>query len=124
MDWGDAVTIFVAIVAAASAWASQRSAAKASTLNVSTTSRVEMEKEAYERARAFDIETIKRQDDEILELRNDNRDLHEKIAVARAEAREARREVREVRTENQELQNQNAELMARISVLESSNKEH
>jgi len=62
-----------------------------------------MEKEAYERARRFDTETIARQDKEIEELRADNRTLHEKIAIARSEAREARRESRESHAENQRL---------------------
>lgn len=62
-------TVIVAIVAAGSAYASQRAASRASTLNTQTSSRVEMEREAYDRARAFDTETIKRQDAEIEELR-------------------------------------------------------
>lgn len=103
MDWGSVITITVAVIAAASAYASQRAASRASTMNTKTVSRVDMEKEAYERARKFDIETIKRQDEEILELRADNQQLHEKIDVARAEARAARREVREVRIENEKL---------------------
>lgn len=64
-------SIIVALVAALSARASQRSAAKAST----TTSRLDMEREAYERARAYDTETIRRQDVEIDELRAEIRDL-------------------------------------------------
>lgn len=62
-------SIFVAVVAAFGAWASQRAAARASQLNTSTTAKVEAEKGAYERARAFDTETIRRQDAEIDELR-------------------------------------------------------
>lgn len=103
MDAGQIITLVVAIVAAGSAYASQRAAARASTMNVSTTSRVDMEKEAYERARRFDVETIARQDAEIEELRGDNRSLHEKVAVARSEAREARREAREVQIVNDRL---------------------
>lgn len=81
-------------------------------MNVNTSTRVDMEKDAYERARKFDTDTIARQDAEILELRTDNRDLHEKIAVARTEAREARREAREAQAENHALRE-------RIAVLES-----
>lgn len=98
-DWGDLVTLAVAAIAALSAYASQRAAAKASTLNTTTTTRVDMEKEAYDRARKFDIETIERQDAEIDELRQDNKELHEKIDVARAEARSARAEAREAHAE-------------------------
>ncbi len=112
MDAGNIITIIVAVIAAGSAYASQRAAARASTMNVNTTSRVDMEKDAYERARKFDIETIERQDREIEELRADNRTLHEKIAVARAEAREARQDARETQADN-------ARLRERIAVLES-----
>jgi FtsZ-binding cell division protein ZapB len=114
MDVGGIITIIVAVIAAGSAYASQRAAARATTINTSTTSRVDMEKEAYERARKFDIETIARQDAEIEELRADNRMLHEKLAVARAEAREARREAREAQIETRSLRE-------RIAVLESGN---
>lgn len=103
MDWGNWVTILVAAIAALSAYASQRAAAKATNLNTTTTSRVDMEKEAYDRARKFDIETIERQDAEIAELRADNQDLHDKIDVARSEAREARREAREAHAESEAL---------------------
>ena len=82
MDWGNWVTILVAVIAALSAYASQRAAAKATTLNTSTTSRVDMEKEAYDRARKFDIETIERQDAEIAELRADKAALLREIAYA------------------------------------------
>lgn len=70
--WGNVVSVSVALIAALAAWASQRSAAKASTLNTLTVTAVDREKEAYERARAFDTETIRRQDEEIAELRRDN----------------------------------------------------
>lgn len=103
MDAGQVITLVVAIVAAGSAYASQRAASRASTMNVNTTSRVDMEKEAYERARAFDTETIVRQDKEIEELRVDNRNLHEKVAVARAEAREARNDARQAQALNERL---------------------
>ena len=62
-------SIIVALVAAFGALASNRAAARASQLNTMTTSRVDMEREAYDRARAFDTETIRRQDAEIDELR-------------------------------------------------------
>lgn len=102
-DWGDLVTLAVAAIAALSAYASQRAASKASMLNVSTTTRVDMEKEAYDRARKFDIETIERQDAEIAELRRDNQELHEKVDVARAEARAARAEARDAHAEADQL---------------------
>ena len=69
MDAVSAATILVALIAAAGAWASQRAAHKVSVANTITSGRVDMEKEAYNRARAYDTETIKRQDEEIAELR-------------------------------------------------------
>lgn len=77
-------TILVALIAAAGAWASQRAASRASMANTSTSSRVEMEKEAYDRARAYDTETIKRQDAEIAELREEHQKCAEEIKTLRA----------------------------------------
>ena len=69
MDVVPFVSIAVALIAMASGYAAQRTAARASTRNVDVTSRVDMEKEAYMRARALDIETIQRQDADLDELR-------------------------------------------------------
>lgn len=79
MDFSTIATITVAVIAALSAYASQRSAAKASTTNTSLTSRTDMEKDAYERARAFDTETIRRQDLELEETRKQNEELREEV---------------------------------------------
>jgi TolA-binding protein len=67
--------ILVAIVAALGAWAAQRSAAKASAAG----SRFEAEKEAYERARDFDTETINRLKEENQELRGEIKTLKDRI---------------------------------------------
>lgn len=85
MDAANIATIIVAVIAALSALASQRAAARASTRNVSTSSRVEMEKEAYDRARAYDTETIKRQDAEIAELRAEMAEVKTKHSTCTAE---------------------------------------
>ncbi len=79
MDPINVVTIIVAIIASLSAYASQRSASKVSLNNNATTSRVEMEKEAYDRARSYDTETIRRQDTEIEEIRAENKELREEV---------------------------------------------
>ncbi len=63
----DIALIVVTLITGVSAFASARAAAKASTINTEHVSRVDMEKEAYGRARTYDTETIKRQDDEIAE---------------------------------------------------------
>jgi biopolymer transport protein ExbB/TolQ len=72
-------SIVVAIIAALSAYASSRAASRASTLNTQTSSRIDMEREAYERARAFDVATIARQDLELAALRAENLDQRKQI---------------------------------------------
>jgi TolA-binding protein len=76
----EVVTVGVAAIAAGGAWAAQRSAAKASMVNTSVTSRLEAEKEAYERARTFDIQTIERQQQEIKDLREQVVLMRERLA--------------------------------------------
>lgn len=58
----------VTLIATFVGWLTNRASNKASVTNVTTSSRVEMEKEAYERARKLDTETIDRQDKELKEL--------------------------------------------------------
>lgn len=67
----DIGAVLVAIVAALGAWAAQRSAGKAGTIQTAIKGRMEAEHGAYERAREFDTETIRRQDEEIRELRKE-----------------------------------------------------
>lgn len=71
MDPASIASVIVALIAAAVAIASQRSASQASRKNTQATTRVDMEKEAYIRARAFDVDTIEHQDKEIKDLRDD-----------------------------------------------------
>lgn len=75
----DIGSVLVALIAALSAWASQRSAQKANRINTSTSGRLEAERGAYERARAFDVQTIDRQDAEIAELRTKNKKLEQEL---------------------------------------------
>ena len=77
-------SIIVAIVGAFGAYAAQKAASKAS----QSSSRMDSERDAYERARAFDTETIRRQDIEIEELRNEvqhlrvqNNDLIQRVFI-------------------------------------------
>jgi predicted RNase H-like nuclease (RuvC/YqgF family) len=74
-----AASIIVGIISGSSAYASQRAAARASTKNVDTTSRTEMEREAYERARNYDTSTIQRLTEEIKELRQENKELRDEV---------------------------------------------
>lgn len=79
MDAVNLATVIVAIIAAAGAWASQRAASKATRDNTMVGGRVDMEKEAYNRARAFDTETISRQNVEIDDLRVKNESLDKQV---------------------------------------------
>jgi hypothetical protein len=87
MNWTQAATILVSLVALASAYASQRAATRASVVNTASTNRVDMETEAYLRARAFDVETIKRQDAELEDLQVQNSDLRRQNSQLRADVR-------------------------------------
>lgn len=100
MDLTAIASIIVAGVAAASAYASQRAAAKASRDNTNTSSRTDMEKEAYDRARRYDTDTIGRQDGELDELRAEVIVLRNEKKALQAELDDARRELRMVNVQN------------------------
>jgi len=97
-------SIIVAVVAGLAGWAAQRSSSKA---NLST-SRLELEREAYERARSYDTETISRQDRELDELR--------------ARVLEQDKQIRQLREQNDQeimdLRARNRDLTTRIFLLE------
>lgn len=103
MDPGSIILVVVAGIGAISAYASQRAASRASTLNTTTVSRVDMEKDAYNRARAFDMATITRQDGEILNLQ--------------AQIRKANLKIRDLEKENRILQQ-------RVDHLEENERRH
>lgn len=79
MDGGSIASVIVALVAAAVAIASQRSAKKASDMNTTAVTRVDMEKEAYIRARDHDVKTIEQQGKRIDELEDDLKIAHKEI---------------------------------------------
>lgn len=79
MDPAVLASIIIALIAAGTGIASQRSASKALEKTNQTSNRVEMEKEAYIRARKLDVETIERQEEEISELRDENRRLRDEM---------------------------------------------
>lgn len=105
MDATLVATVLVAVVAGLFAYASQRSASKASKLNTQatvinteTTSRVDMEKEAYQRARKFDLETIARQDIELVQLRARVVELESREETLEREVERLKRGQRNLRT--------------------------
>lgn len=75
----DISAIAIAIIALGSSWVTSRTSSKATTINNETNARVEMEKEAYNRARDFDINTIERQKEQIETLQRENRELKQTV---------------------------------------------
>jgi predicted transcriptional regulator len=90
-------SIAISIIAAVGGWLAARESRKASTTNTNTSSRVVLEEEAYQRARAYDKETIERQSNELRELRD--------------EAEEHEADIRQLHTANSRLNDQNEEIM-------------
>jgi predicted RNase H-like nuclease (RuvC/YqgF family) len=80
-----AASIIAVVVSAAAAVLTQRSASRAATKSTETTSRTDIEKEAFERAKSFYTDTIDRQDRQITELEEDlAREKHERSGEVRA----------------------------------------
>ena len=88
MEPGSWAAIFIAPIAAIGSWLSHKASSNASIKTSDNTSRVEMEKEAYERARKLDTDTIARQDTEMAELRTENQQLRNDNEALHAEVRE------------------------------------
>lgn len=111
-------SVIVSLIAALAGFASQRSAAKAQTRTAATSSRAELEKEAYERARAFDTETIKRQDDELSELRQHVKDLNSDVKRMASENETLHRENVTVLEDNHRLRAEVRSLRLRFTRIE------
>lgn len=110
-------SILISAIAALGAYASNRASSRALIKNNSTSSRVEMEKEAYERARALDTETIKRQDAEIDELRDMLKALNEDVKMVNRENDALHAENRRVLRVNEEVLRDNARLHVEVNAL-------
>lgn len=118
VDPGTIIAAVISLIAAGSAYASQRASSKASTLNTQTTSRVDMEKDAYNRALVYDTDTIDRQDKEIKEVRDENRIVTESVKVLGKENERLREENISLRASNTALTAQVSSLMQRVEHLE------
>lgn len=123
MDGGNIASILAAIVAALSAWAVSRSATKgankAKEIEAQTTresARSNAESEAYERARAFDTETIARQATQIQELQRALGERESELGQVRTDNGLLHADIRLVSTDNRELQ---AELNSCHRVIEN-----
>lgn len=109
-DWALIIVALISVVSAMLASRSSRKAAKYESDAEITNSRTIAETEAYNRARKMDLETIKRQDDEIDEIREQNRKLRERI--------------RELQEDNYSLREQNRNLLQRVTRLERHQEEN
>jgi predicted nuclease with TOPRIM domain len=78
-------SIIISLIAATATWLASRAASKASVKNAVTSSRAVMEEEAYQRARTYDVETIRRQDEEIDELRENQKTLNADVKMVNKE---------------------------------------
>ena len=99
MEWTPHIaTILVALIAALSAFATQRQSAKANRRTQELASRSAREDEAYERARDFDSETMIRQKKRIDELEVENEELKADKKALKAEKRELETSLEECKT--------------------------
>jgi septal ring factor EnvC (AmiA/AmiB activator) len=80
MDASNIATIVISLIASATAVWTNKNANKAATQNA----KVNVEAEAYNRARKYDTDTIAHQGDEIKELREANAKLEEEVRTSKA----------------------------------------
>lgn len=104
-------TVIAAIIAAFAAIATQRSAAAAAVRNQTVSSRTDIEKEAFERAKNFYTDTIDRQDGQIHELESD-------IANVRGRLKAVEEELATERALSQSERDRAQRLQARIEALQ------
>lgn len=114
---GAIVSIFVALVG----WLTARSSNKASMTNVVTSSRVEMEKEAYERARKLDTDTIARQEKEHHELAVKYDALDRKYETVRAQNLQMSEDMSRIARDNYEVHTENRRVLEMNSQIIAEN---
>lgn len=92
-------TVIAAGIGALAAWATGRSAARAQVIAASTSSRSDLEQEAFERAKGFYTDTIDRQAGEIRDLEGDVGRLKGEVSQLRTELAAAREDLGRARAE-------------------------
>lgn len=117
-------SILISAIGALGAWAASRSSARAAIANAKTTadanketSRAEAEKEAYDRARKMDIETIERQDKEIDEIREQNKLLKEQNEHLNSDVKRIDADNTSLHDENRRVMEDNARLRAELRAM-------
>lgn len=113
MDRFNIAGVIISIISALGALAASRAASKASTGNA----RTEAEKEAYDRARKMDVETIERQDKEIDEIREQNKLLKEQNDHLNADVKRIDSDNRSLHDENRRVMEDNARLRAELRAM-------
>jgi len=108
-DWAVIIVAIISVISAALAGRSARKSAQYTSDAAVTNSRTLAETDAYNRARKMDIETIERQDKEIDEIREQNRQLRTKV--------------RELQEHNERIDEENKNLRRRVARLEQHQEE-
>ena len=117
-------SIIVSAIAAWSARASSKASARASTVNATVAreasgeqSRVEMEKDAYTRARKLDVETIERLEAEVSDLRTSNEHLNNDVKMVHRENAEVRETNARILAQNRSVLEDNRTLRREVARL-------
>lgn len=115
-------SVIVSAIAAVGGWLSARESRKASNTNSVTSGRVEMEKEAYERARKLDTDTIQRQEEELDDLRSRNDRLQERVELVQTQNLQLNEEIARISKDNYQLHGENRRVLEMSQQVLADNK--
>lgn len=110
------VSVLISLITGMGGWLAAREARKANTTNTLASNRVEMEKEAYERARALDTETINRQSKQIQELLDNQEHLNRDVKLEHEENERLHQEHMRMLEEGERLRMELAQLRRRFTL--------
>ena len=113
-------TIVVALIGGLAAWATQRNATRATRTTAVEASRTDMEKEAYNRAVAFDTATINRQTGLIEELNERNDRYRERERELEETTESQRDEIKELQLALEDRESTIRDLQAQLEAREDS----
>lgn len=122
MDAAVVASIIVSAIAALATWLASRQSTKAAMTNTVTSSRVEMEKEAYERARKLDTDTIIRQDAELKELEEKYDKLEGRANTLQTANLQLYEDIERISRDNYQLSRQNQQIIEQNSQVIAENK--
>ena len=116
-DWLTAENVLIALIGAIGAYFTQRAAAKANSRDKQETTKADAEKEAYNRALAFDKGTIEAQNKKIAELEAESERRKEETEQLREDNRHLNNDVKMVAQDNRDLHHENSQLRDEIAEL-------